>query len=140
MRGPRLNVVAISWPQVSAVVPVASSTTEKSASVKADGIEDVDAPAVALPAHERLAEEADRDQQELQDEPVVLEPEEQVGAEDDRERAEAEQVALAPRPRQQHVEGVGEEELPDEQRHVVVDRRPVLAPVGVDARWQQIWM
>ncbi len=38
MRGPRLNVDAISWPQVSDVVPVASSTTEKIASVKADGL------------------------------------------------------------------------------------------------------
>ena len=30
--------MAISWPHVSDVVPVASSTTEKMASVKADGL------------------------------------------------------------------------------------------------------
>ena len=38
MRGPRLKVVAISWPQVRCVVPVASSTIEKIASVNADGL------------------------------------------------------------------------------------------------------
>ena len=69
---------------------------------------------------------------ELQDEPVVLEPEKQVRAEDDRKRTEAEHVLFAARPRQQHVERVGEEQLREEQRHEVVDRRPVPAPVGVD--------
>ena len=37
----------------------------------------------ALPADELLPQDSDRDQQELQVEPVVLEPEEQVDAEDD---------------------------------------------------------
>ncbi len=38
MFGPRLKVVAISWPHVRWVVPVASSTTEKMASANADGL------------------------------------------------------------------------------------------------------
>ena len=38
MRGPRLKVVAISWPHVRDVVPLASSTIEKRASVKAEGL------------------------------------------------------------------------------------------------------
>jgi len=38
MFGPRLKVVAISCPHVKCVVPVASSTTEKMASVNADGL------------------------------------------------------------------------------------------------------
>ena len=70
-------------------VPVTMSTSEKSARANADGIEDVDAPAVAFPLDEGLAEEADGDEQELEGEPVVLEPQEEVGAEDDRNRPEA---------------------------------------------------
>ena len=94
-------------------------------------IEDVHAAAVPLPAHERLAGKAERDQGKLQGEPVVLEPEKQVGAEDDREGAKPQAVFLAPRPRQEHVERVGKQELADEQRQEVVDRRPVPPPIGV---------
>ena len=49
-------------------------------------IEDVGAPAVALPGDELLAQHGRRDHQKLQVEPVVPEPQEQVGAEDDRKR------------------------------------------------------
>ncbi len=98
MRGPRLNVVLISCAHVTTVVPVTMSTSEKSASANAEGLKMWTAPAVAFPADERLAEEADGDEQELEGEPVVLEPQEQVGAEDDRDRPEAEPVG----PRRDH--------------------------------------
>ena len=51
-----------------------------------------------LPAHIFLAEKAQRDHQELQVEPVVTEPQEQVDAEDDREGSEAQYVIPATRP------------------------------------------
>ena len=97
-------------------------------------VEDVAAPAVAFPLDEGLAEEADGDEQELEGEPVVLEPQEQVGAEHDRNRPEADAEGPLARPRQQGVERVGEEHLREQQRQVGVDRRPVVAPVGVDAQ------
>ena len=46
-------------------------------------------PAFLLPAPELLDRESDRDQEELEEEPVGPEPEEQVDAEDDRDRPEA---------------------------------------------------
>ena len=73
-----------------------------------------------------------RDEQKLEAEPVVLEPQEQVRAEDDRERPEAEHIGLAARPRQQHVERIREQQLGHDQRREVVDRAPVPAPVRVD--------
>ena len=64
-------------------------------------VEDVNPFAVSIPSHERLAEESKRDQHELHAEPIVFEPQKQIGAEDDRERAEADDKWLASRPRQQ---------------------------------------
>jgi hypothetical protein len=96
-------------------------------------VEDVHPLAIAVPANERLAGKAQRNQHELPVINVVFEPEEQVGAEDNRERPPADLIILAPRPGQQDVEGVGEQQLPRQQREIVVDRRPVVAPVGIDA-------
>ena len=59
--------MAISWPQVSDVVPVASSTTEKIGEREGRRVEDVDPLAVAVPAHERLAGKPEGDQDELPD-------------------------------------------------------------------------
>ena len=95
-------------------------------------VEDVHQPAVTVPPDELLPEEPDGDEEELQVEPVVPEPEEQVRAEDDRKRPEPEDEAAAARPRQQHVERVGEDDLRDQQPRVVVDRPPVPPPVRVD--------
>src|SRR5688572_19248690 len=92
----------------------------------------MDAPAIALPTDKRLADKPQRDQRELQAEPVVFEPEKQVRAEDDREGAETEDVVFAPRPRQQHVECVGKEQLAEEKRREIVDGRPVPSPICVD--------
>ena len=94
------------------------------------GVEDVGAPPLASPLDERLPEEARPHHQELQVEPVVGEPEEEVGAEDDGKGPEAEHVAFAPRPREQHVEGVGEDQLRQQKPGEVVDRPPVPAPAG----------
>ncbi len=93
-------------------------------------VEDVDPPAFAVPADQLLAQEADRDHQELQVEPVVPEPEEEVDAEDDREGPEAQRVALSPGPREQHVEGVREEELRGDERGHLVHGPPEPPPVG----------
>ncbi len=82
-----------------------------------------------LPAHELLPHEPDRKHEELQVEPVVPEPEEQVRAENDGKRPEAEHIATAARPGQKHVEGVGEHQLRHEKPNEVVDRPPVPAPV-----------
>ena len=92
----------------------------------------MDVPALPVPAHELLSEEADRHQQELQIKPIVPEPQEQVGAEDDGKRAKAERVTVAPRPRQQHVERVREQQLRHQQPGVVIHRPPVPSPVGVN--------
>ena len=93
------------------------------------GVEDVDAPAVALPPDEGLGRERERDEQELEVEPAFVEPEEQVDAEDDGDGAEAEPAGLAPRPREEEVEGVGEEELGGDEDGGVADGGPVPAPV-----------
>ena len=93
------------------------------------GVEDVDPAAVPLPAQQLLGREAERHEHELEVEPVVPEPEEQVDAEDDRHRAEADPVGVAPGPAEEQVEPVGEGELAGDERDGVVDRRPVPAPV-----------
>src|SRR5687768_15606697 len=91
------------------------------------------AAAVALPAHKSLAEEAQRDECELQAEPIVLEPEKQVGAENNWEGAEANDIRFAPRPRQQHVEGIGEEQLTEKKRREIINGRPIPSPIRVHA-------
>ena len=127
-------MVLISWRPGEEVVPVTISTSENSASVNADGLKMWTRRPSRSHRTNALPRKPDGDEQELEGEPVVPEPQEQVGAEDDREAARSRPKVLAARPRQQHVEGVGEEQLADEQRHVGVDRRPVPAPVGVDAQ------
>ena len=96
---------------------------------KRRGIEDVRVPSVLVPADQLFGGEADRHHDELQIEPVRLEPEEQIDAEDDRERTEAERVGVAPRPAEQHVEGVREEQLGGDEVGRVVHLTPVPAPV-----------
>ena len=84
---------------------------------------------VTGPCHQLLPEEPDGDHQELQDEPVVTEPEKQVGAQNDRERAEPKSPRVASRPGQQHVEGVRKHDLRDDEPGVIGHLRPVPSPV-----------
>jgi hypothetical protein len=95
-------------------------------------VEDVDVPAVLVPADEFLREEADRNHDELQREQVIPEAEKKIDAEDDWKRTEREQVRVAPRPRQQHVERVSEDNLAGKQDGCVADRIPIEAPVDVN--------
>ena len=132
MCGARLSVDAISGPHVRCVVLVAIKADREQRERKPRRVEDVHQPAVAMPPDEFLPEESDGHEDELQVEPVVPEPQEQVGAEDDRERPEPEDEAAAARPRQQHVERVGEDDLRHQQPGVVVNRLPVPPPVRVD--------
>ena len=115
------------------MVPVASSTTEKRASVKADGLKMCTRLPSRFQRTNALPANPTGNQEELPVEDVVLEPEEQVGAEDDRKGPPAELIVLAARPGQQDVEGIGKQQLAGKQREKVVDRRPVIAPVGIDA-------
>src|SRR5262245_18888776 len=85
-----------------------------------------------MPPDELLTQDPDRDEDELQIKPVIAEPQEQVRAEDDREGTEAEDEAAAPRPRQQHVERIGEDDLRDQQPGVGVHWRPIPTPVRID--------
>src|SRR5262245_4593332 len=78
--------------------------------------------------------EAKRHHHELEIEPLRLEQEEQVCAEDDRKRKEPECVSVSPRPGQQHVEGIGEEQLRDDQIKRIVYLPPVPPPVREDGR------
>ncbi len=96
------------------------------------GVEDVHALAVLLPAQELLGREGQRDHQELPVEPVRLEPEEQVHAEDDGHDAEADLLLVAPRPAEQGVEGVGEDDLREDDPGRGVDPVGVPTPVDVD--------
>jgi hypothetical protein len=88
--------------------------------------------AVARPAQELLGEKAERDHRELQVEPVVLEPQEQVDAENDRERPETEDELAPVRPREEAVEAVGKQELRGNERRSVIDLAPVIAPIQED--------
>ena len=85
--------------------------------------------AVALPRDEFLTEYAGGHQQELQEEPVILEPEKQIGAQNDGKRTKAENPLIAPRPAHQHVENIDKYNLGDNQRGVVIDFAPVPSPV-----------
>ena len=96
---------------------------------KRRGVEDVHAPAVLVPADQLLRGQPKRHHRELQIEPVRLEPEEQIDAEDDGKRSEAERVGVAPRPAEQHVERVREEQLGEDEGAERVNRRPIPAPI-----------
>ena len=96
---------------------------------KRRGIEDVRAPPIPVPADELLGREAESHHQELQVEPVWLEPQKQVDAEDDRERTEAEHIRVSPRPAEQHVQGIGEHQLPGDEMGRGIHWRPVPTPI-----------
>ena len=132
MCGGKNCVVAISSPQVIRLAPAMMRTTENTLSGNEDGLKMCVAPPLFVPPDQILGREADGNHQELQIEPVLLEPEEKVGAEDDRELAEAERVAVAVRPGEQHVERIREQQLRHEKVCGVVDRLPVPAPVEQD--------
>jgi hypothetical protein len=87
---------------------------------------------VARPAQELLGEKAERHHRELQIEPVVLKPQEQVDAENDRERPETERELAPVRPGEQAVETVGKQELRGNERRGVIDLAPVVAPIQDD--------
>ena len=87
------------------------------------------APSVPVPTNQLFRGQPERHHRELQIEPVRLEPEEQIDAEDDRKRSEAESVGVAPRPAEQHVERVREDQLGEDEGRKGVDRRPIPAPI-----------
>ncbi len=88
-------------------------------------VEDMRTPAVPIPGNQLLGGEAERDHQELEVEPVRFEPEKEVDAEDDGKWTEAKRVVAAPRPAEQHVEAVGEQELGGDEVKGLQNRRPV---------------
>src|SRR5215471_16888963 len=89
----------------------------------------MDLASILLPPDELFCCQAKRDHPELPIEPIRFEPQKEVDAENDWERREAESVCVAPRPAEQHVEHVGEQELGQDEGNEIVDGAPVPAPV-----------
>ena len=87
----------------------------------------------AVPTHILFTHKADGDHHELQIEPVIPEPQEQIGAENDRNRTKTKSVVALSRPGQQHVKAKGKQYLRRQQQHMFVNRVPVIPPVQVDA-------
>ena len=90
--------------------------------------------AIPFPLNEVLAENAYSHHQELQPEPVVPEPEKQIGAEYDWEGAESQNPLIFPEPADQHIESVDKRHLRQNQRNVRVNLGPVETPIRVYAR------
>ena len=90
------------------------------------------AATVPVPAHELLPQETDRDHQELQVEPLVAEPYEQVCAQDDRKRPETQDPLVPAAPAEQGVERVCKDDLCEDQAGFIVDFAPIPSPVRVD--------
>ena len=133
MCGGRPWLTATSSPHVRCVLCVISSPIEKIASAIAEGLK----ICVRRPSRRHvmkfLAEHAGGHQQELQEEPVVFEPQKQIRAEDDWKRTEAENPLIAPRPAHQHVQNVDKHNLRNNQRRVVIHLAPVPSPIQIDA-------
>ena len=91
------------------------------------------AASVSFPGNELLAEYARSHHGELQEIPIWLEPKKQVCAEHDGERTEPEYPIVAPRPTNQHIQGVDENNLRDDQRDLVINLAPIPSPVRVNA-------
>src|SRR5579883_2960513 len=87
------------------------------------------APSFFVPLDQFLRSDANRDQCELQVKPVGLEPKKEIDAEDDRKWRKSKAVSIAPRPAEQHIECVREEQLRQHEWKVVVDRMPIPTPV-----------
>ena len=85
--------------------------------------------AVFFPADQVFGGEPGGHHQELKVEPIRLEPEKQVDAEDHREWTEAQGVGVPPRPREQHLEPIGEKELGGNEIYRAVDLTPVPPPI-----------
>ena len=85
--------------------------------------------AALFPREKFLRGETNGDHEQLQEKPLRREPEKQIDAKDDRNRPEPEHVGVAPRQRQQHVEGIAEQQLRRDERCLVVHRTPVPAPI-----------
>ncbi len=96
---------------------------------KGRGIENVHTPPVLFPPDQFFGGETDRHHQELEVKPIRSEPKEQVNAEDHRKRTEAQRVSIPPRPGQQDVESVGEDQLRDDEIVGVIHLPPMPAPV-----------
>src|SRR5215471_18869536 len=84
---------------------------------------------ILLPPDELFGCQPERDQPELPIDPIRFEPQKQVDTENYGERREAESVCVAPRPAEQHVEYVCEQELGQDEGNEIVDLAPVPAPV-----------
>ena len=91
-------------------------------------------PVVAVPAHELPGGEGARHQQELTDEVLRLEPEEEVDAPHHRQGAEAGPPVPAPRPLQEHLHRVEDDDLDRDERQMLLDRRVVEPQIQVMAR------
>ncbi len=100
-------------------------------------VEDVNALSVLVPPDQLLGGEPEPDQQKLQIEPVVGEPQEEVNAEDDGERPEPQGVRVPSRPAQQHVERVREDQLGGDEKCGVVNRTPVPPPVDQEGELRE---
>src|SRR5579864_4512615 len=86
----------------------------------------------ADPGDKLLAEDTSRDQEELQPEPVIAEPQKKIRAENDRKGAETENPLIATQPADQHVKDIHKYDLSGDERRVMIDLAPVPAPVEVN--------
>src|SRR2546427_553798 len=96
---------------------------------KRGGVEDMHVSPLFVPADQVFGGEPGRHHQELKVEPIRLEPEKQVDAEDHREWTEAQGVGVPPRPREKHLEPIGEKQLAGNESHRAVDLMPVQTPI-----------
>src|SRR5579863_8519453 len=87
------------------------------------------ATAFPLPTNQLFRRQAKRDHRELEVEPVWLEPEEEIDTKNNGKRSETQSVRVAPRPTEQHVERVCEQELGDDEVTGGVDLRPIPSPI-----------
>ena len=97
------------------------------------GVEDVRGAAVPAPAHELPGGQGANDQQELAEEVRRLEPQEEVDAAHYRQGAEAGPPLPAPRPLQEHLQRVEDDDLDRDERQVLPDRGVVEPQVQVVA-------
>src|SRR5262249_25593250 len=92
-------------------------------------IENMRPPPLLIPANQLLAGDPKRYHPKLQIEPIRPEPEKQIDAENDGKQTEAESVRIAPRPAEQHVERIRENQLCQNERSERVGLGPMPAPV-----------
>src|ERR1700733_3707527 len=87
------------------------------------------ATAFPVPTNQLFRGQPEGDHRELEIEPFRLEPKEEIDAEDDGKRSETEGVGVTPRPTEQQVECVREDELSEDEVCRGVNLRPVPPPI-----------